>query len=59
VSRWIAEFVGDVNIFDGEVSAREHRRLTIATRDGGTIVVAEPRQPVTKTLVSVAIRPKR
>ena len=58
-SRWIAEFVGDVNLFDGEISSREHNRLTIATRDGGMIVVAEPRQPITKTVVSVAIRPEK
>ena len=35
-SRWVAEFVGDINLFDGEVASREHHRLTIATRDGGT-----------------------
>ena len=58
-SRWVAAFVGDVNLFDGEVAAREHHRLTIATRDGGAIVVAEPRQPLTKTSVSVAIRPEK
>ena len=58
-SRWIAEFVGDVNMFDGEVAARDYNRLTITTRDGGTIVVAEPRQPITKTVVSVAIRPEK
>ena len=58
-SRWVAEFVGDVNLFDGEVSSREHHRLTVATRDAGTIVVAEPRQPVTKTVVCVAIRPEK
>src|SRR3954468_1784181 len=38
-SRWVAEFIGDVNLFDGEVSSREHNRLTIATRDAGTITV--------------------
>ena len=32
-SRWVAEFVGDVNLFDGEVSSREHNRLMIATRE--------------------------
>src|SRR5216117_677970 len=32
-SRWVAEFVGDVNLFDGEVSSREHNRLMIATKD--------------------------
>src|SRR5947209_2696877 len=58
-SRWIAEFVGDVNLFEGEVTSHEHHRLTVATRDGGAIVVAEPRQPVTKTLVSVVIRPEK
>jgi putrescine transport system ATP-binding protein len=58
-SRWIAEFVGDINIFDGEVESREPHRLVIATRDAGTIVAAEPRQPVTKTLLCVAIRPEK
>ena len=58
-SRWIAEFVGDVNLFEGEVIAREHGRLTITTREAGTIAVAEPRQPVTKHVVGVAIRPEK
>jgi putrescine transport system ATP-binding protein len=58
-SRWVAEFVGDVNLFDGEVSSRDNNRLTIATRDAGTITVAQPRQPITKTIVSVAIRPEK
>jgi putrescine transport system ATP-binding protein len=58
-SRWIAEFVGDVNLFDGQVASRETGRLMISTRDAGTIVAAEPRQPVTKTIVAVAIRPEK
>jgi putrescine transport system ATP-binding protein len=58
-SRWVAEFIGDVNLFDGEVSSRDYNRLTIATRDAGAITVAEPRQPVTRTIVSVAIRPEK
>src|SRR4029077_13881754 len=58
-SRWIAEFVGDVNLFDGQVESRERSRLTIATRDAGMIVVAEPDRPITKTVVSVAIRPEK
>jgi putrescine transport system ATP-binding protein len=58
-SRWIAEFVGDVNMFDGQVESREANRLTISTRDAGSIVVAEPRQPITKTIVAVAIRPEK
>jgi putrescine transport system ATP-binding protein len=58
-SRWIAEFIGDVNLFDGEVKSRENNRLTVSTRDAGDVVVAEPRNPVTKTVVSVAIRPEK
>jgi putrescine transport system ATP-binding protein len=64
-SRWIAGFVGDINLFEGEVEPRESSqlamapRLTITTRDAGTVYVAEPRRPVTKTSVSVAIRPEK
>jgi putrescine transport system ATP-binding protein len=59
ISRWIAEFIGDVNLFDGEVESRDQNRLMIATREAGPLVVAEPRQPVTKTIVCVAIRPEK
>src|SRR5450755_3585707 len=58
-SRWVAEFVGDVNIFEGQVETREAGRLLISTRDAGTIAVAEPRQPLTRTVVAVAIRPEK
>jgi putrescine transport system ATP-binding protein len=58
-SRWIAEFIGDVNLFEGQVDSREPHRLTIATRDAGMLAVAAPRDPVTKTTVSVAIRPEK
>ena len=58
-SRWVAEFVGDVNLFDGEVASHEHHRLTIATGTAGNLVVAEQRQMVTGTAVSVAIRPEK
>jgi putrescine transport system ATP-binding protein len=62
-SRWIAEFVGDINLFEGQIQPRESftmtPRLTVTTRDAGTVYVAEPRQPVTKTNVCVAIRPEK
>jgi putrescine transport system ATP-binding protein len=64
-SRWIAEFVGDVNLFEGQIEPRESiplaitSRLTITTRDAGTVYAAKPRQPVTKTSVCVAIRPEK
>jgi len=59
ISRWIAEFIGDVNLFDGQVESRDQNHLTVATRDAGPLVVAEPRQGVAKTVVSVAIRPEK
>ncbi len=58
-SRWVAEFVGDVNLFDGQVESREAHRLTVATREAGTLAVAEPWQGTRKTIVSVAIRPEK
>jgi putrescine transport system ATP-binding protein len=58
-TRWVAGFVGDVNLFEGEISSHEHHRLTIATRDGGAIVVAEPRAPFAGTAVTVGIRPEK
>src|SRR3954471_15166287 len=45
-SRWIAEFVGDINLFEGELKLRDGHRLVIATGDVGTLVVAEPRDPI-------------
>ena len=58
-SRWIAEFVGDINLFEGQVGAVEAGRLAIATRDAGTVYVAEPRTPPARNVVSVAIRPEK
>jgi putrescine transport system ATP-binding protein len=58
-SRWIAEFVGDVNMFEGQVASQQGSRLAIATKDAGTILVAEPRQPIGNAIVAVAIRPEK
>jgi putrescine transport system ATP-binding protein len=58
-SRWVAEFVGDVNILEGQLQSREASRLMIATGAAGIIAVAEPRQAIVKTAVCVAIRPEK
>src|SRR5262249_56702507 len=55
----IAELTGDVNRFEGKIESRESSRIAIATREAGTLVVAEPRQRMTRTTVSVAIRPEK
>jgi putrescine transport system ATP-binding protein len=58
-SRWIAEFVGDINIFEGQLAKREAGRVMVSTRDAGTIAAAEPERPIDKKLVCVAIRPEK
>jgi putrescine transport system ATP-binding protein len=57
-SRWVAEFVGDINIVEGEVTFRDSHRLTIAGRNVGTLFAAEPREPVGDA-ICVAIRPEK
>ncbi|HLX16648.1 MAG TPA: ABC transporter ATP-binding protein [Bradyrhizobium sp.] len=65
LSRWVAEFVGDINLFEGRLQRREGGHLTmaprlaVATRAAGILHVAEPRHPVTKENLSVAIRPEK
>ena len=58
-ARWVAEFVGDINLFEGEVTAREALRLRVATSTAGELVVAQPVAPVAETKVAVAIRPEK
>jgi putrescine transport system ATP-binding protein len=64
-SRWIAEFVGDINLLEGkpETGKEDHpaiaRRLAIGTAQAGTVYVAEPSRPLTKTNLCVAIRPEK
>ncbi|WP_407170605.1 ABC transporter ATP-binding protein [Bradyrhizobium sp. ORS 111] len=58
-SRWIAEFVGDINLFSGQVVSREHSRLTVSTAEAGSLSVNDSTPPVSKETVSVAIRPEK
>ena len=64
-SRWIAEFVGDINLIEGKLETSEGsyptmaRRIAIVTGEAGTIYVAEPRAPLTKANLCVAIRPEK
>lgn len=58
-SRWVAEFVGDINMLEGEAGPSAAGRLAIVTKDAGTIVAAAPLEPAKKALVSVAIRPEK
>lgn len=58
-SRWIAQFVGDINLFEARLESRDDHRLTVSTRDAGTLLIAPPRDPVGSSAFSVAIRPEK
>ncbi|NPU64816.1 ABC transporter ATP-binding protein [Bradyrhizobium sp. 83012] len=58
-SRWVAQFVGDINLFEGEVTAREPHRLRVSTTTAGELVAAQPVAPIDESKVAVAIRPEK
>jgi len=56
-SRWIASFVGDVNLIEGEVTARDAHGVSVAAPLAGTLRAA--RAPDAATAVCVAVRPEK
>jgi putrescine transport system ATP-binding protein len=59
-SRFVADFIGAVNLFDGAVASADGRRLTIACAEaGGTMIVEHERTLAAGTKVAVAIRPEK
>lgn len=59
VSRWIAGFVGDINLIEGRVASREAGRATLATRDGGVLLTAAAREGTSASDGCIAIRPEK
>jgi putrescine transport system ATP-binding protein len=58
-SRWVAEFIGNINVLEGTITARDHGRVTVVTGNAGVIGAAAPRQTVGHGPVCVAIRPEK
>jgi putrescine transport system ATP-binding protein len=66
-SRWVAEFVGDINVLEGHILSQTAGRLTIATRDAGAIVGAassrvshfDASHDAAGAKICVAIRPEK
>ena len=58
-SRWVAGFVGDINLIEGDVTLYDGHRLTVATAQAGTLLATEPRQKLDGTSVCLAIRPEK
>lgn len=56
-SRWIAGFVGDINLIEGKIVSREANRIEIAAQGIGKVIANQA--PVGATEVCIAIRPEK
>ena len=58
-SRFVADFIGSVNLFEGTVSGSDGQMLTIDAVDGFVIETEEPRKIAPGTTVWHALRPEK
>ena len=58
-SRWIAGFVGDINMIEATVTARAAGEITVAGREAGPIVAAVAAPDRVANEVCIAIRPEK
>ncbi|MBB4195324.1 putrescine transport system ATP-binding protein [Rhizobium aethiopicum] len=57
--RFVADFIGDVNIFDGKVTTSGSGAVEISVESGLTIRTGATEAPATGTTVGFAIRPEK
>ncbi|WP_405238352.1 ABC transporter ATP-binding protein [Lentisalinibacter orientalis] len=59
-SRFVAEFIGNINIFEGRVTEAERGRVAVECADAGTVLQAETSQDLAPgRQASIAIRPEK
>ncbi|MGQ3212090.1 ABC transporter ATP-binding protein [Shinella sp.] len=58
-SRFVADFIGDVNILDGKVSANGNGKIELAVNEGFTVRTATANGPTTGSAAGFAIRPEK
>ncbi|RXT28425.1 polyamine ABC transporter ATP-binding protein [Rhizobium leguminosarum] len=58
-SRFVADFIGDVNIFDGKVASSGNGTIEIAINSGFSVRVASSETPSAGSAVGFAIRPEK
>ena len=58
-SRWVAGFVGDINLIEGQVVQIHSGTLTLKTADAGTLVARTSSELVPGMTINVAIRPEK
>lgn len=59
VSRWVAGFVGDMNLIEGSVKEVEGGRATLTTKDIGEVSCAMPNRRAPGTPLWIALRPEK
>ncbi len=58
-SRFVADFIGDVNILDGKVSANGNGKIELAVSEGFTVRTATANGPVPGSAAGFAVRPEK
>lgn len=59
-SRFVADFIGTINTFDGEVTAADDRKVRIASKDAGAELAALPGDDLeVGDKVCIAVRPEK
>ena len=58
-SRWVADFIGDVNLIEGRVVSCGLGQIVIECMAGGRLLVAHPADVALGTAVGVALRPEK
>jgi len=58
-SRWVAGFVGDINLLEGQVVQIHSGTLTLKTPEAGTIVALTKSDLVPGMTITIAIRPEK
>jgi len=58
-SRWVADFIGDVNLIEGRVVSSGGGHITIESVAGGRLKVAHPVDVTAGAVVWVALRPEK
>jgi putrescine transport system ATP-binding protein len=58
-SRWVADFIGDVNLIEGQVVSSAPGQTIIESVAGGRVRVAHATDAVAGAIVAVALRPEK
>ncbi len=58
-SRYVADFIGDINIIKGTIKSTANGAVTLETEDAGTLVVHQAMDAIPGTPAYIAIRPEK